>query len=122
MNSKLEILKPRIDNNQILIHPTVSERKLRLLQNYPNPCNPETWIPYELPTEAQVRIKIYGVAGRVVRTIHLGKKQAGLYLDKTQAAYWNGRNDAGQKVASGVYFYALEAGGNSIVRRLVLMK
>jgi hypothetical protein len=92
-------------------------------QNYPNPFNPETWIPYQLSKEADVVIHIYTMAGQLVRTLNLGRKSTGFYLTKENAAYWNGKNDAGEKIASGLYFYQLQAGDfKSPVVKMVILK
>ena len=93
-----------------------------LLPNYPNPFNPETWIPFSLSADSDVSVLLYNVDGTVVRTINLGKIKAGDYTAKSDAAYWDGRNDTGERVASGVYFYRLVAGSYSATRRLVIMK
>jgi len=97
-------------------------RQSLLLQNYPNPFNPETWIPYQLRESAEVAIRIYDSTGRLVRTLDLGQRSAGFYLGRAQAAYWDGHNDAGEKVASGIYFYRLEAGDVNTARKMVIMK
>ncbi len=94
----------------------------KLLQNYPNPFNPETWIPYQLSEGAFVRINIYDVTGRLVRTIEIGQKPAGYYLSKKKAAYWDGRNQIGEQVASGVYFYHLQAGKFENIKKLIHTK
>ena len=93
-----------------------------LLQNYPNPFNPETWIPYQIREPAEVVIRIYNAQGQLVRTCSLGQREAGYYLDRTRAAYWDGRNDSGELVASGVYFYQLRAGDFSATRRMLILK
>ena len=93
-----------------------------LLQNYPNPFNPETWIPYAIAEDAQVTISVYNVAGQLVRTIDLGYVKSGEYLSKADSAYWNGRNDSGERVASGVYFYTIKAGNFAATKRLVVLK
>lgn len=93
-----------------------------LLPNYPNPFNPETWIPYHLAHNADVRLTIYDIKGVIVRRLDLGHQPAGYYTDKTQAAYWDGRNDLGETVGSGVYFYELQAGDFSATRKLVILK
>lgn len=93
--------------------------KSRLLQNYPNPFNPDTWIPYQLVEDADVNIKIYNVAGQLVRTLYLGHKPAGFYINKHRAAYWDGRHETGEKVASGVYFYTIQAGGYTATKKMV---
>ena len=78
-----------------------------LLQNYPNPFNPETWIPYQLSETAYVMITIYDAQGRIVRSLDLGQQAAGFYHNRSRAAYWDGRNEHGEKVASGLYFYQI---------------
>ena len=78
--------------------------KTQLLANYPNPFNPETWIPYELATDTDVRITIYNAQGVVIRTLQLGQQSAGYYTDRERAAYWDGRNALGEQVASGNIF------------------
>jgi hypothetical protein len=91
-------------------------------QNYPNPFNPETWIPYALSESGKVTVQIYNVHGSLVRTLNLGEKSAGVYDTKELAAYWNGRNDTGEKMSSGLYFYKLTAGQFSQVKRMVILK
>ena len=93
-----------------------------LLPNYPNPFNPETWIPYHLAHAADVTLTIYDTQGVLVRQLDLGYQQAGYYTDRTRAAYWDGRNRLGESVASGVYFYQLQAGEFSATRKLVILK
>ena len=78
-----------------------------LLPNYPNPFNPETWIPYDLSDDAKVNIHIYNINGETVRKLNVGFKTAGNYRTKSQAAYWDGKNKYGEKVANGTYFYTL---------------
>ena len=93
-----------------------------LLQNYPNPFNPETWIPYQLSEDSAVSISIYDTTGRLVRTLSLGFQSAGFYNSRSQAAYWDGRNELGERVASGVYFYQLTTPTFQQTRRLVIVK
>ena len=93
-----------------------------LFPNYPNPFNPETWIPYHLAHRAEVEITIYDVNGALVRRLTLGHQAAGYYADRGRAAYWDGRNDGGEAVASGVYFYRLRAGDYAASRRMVIVK
>ena len=81
-----------------------------LLPNYPNPFNPETWIPYQLAESADVTLTFYAADGRLVRTLTLGNKPLGIYQTRSRAAYWDGRNELGESVASGIYFYTLTAG------------
>ncbi|MBM3238712.1 T9SS type A sorting domain-containing protein [Candidatus Poribacteria bacterium] len=97
-------------------------RQSLLLQNYPNPFNPETWIPYQLREPAEVVIRIYTANGQLVRTLSLGQRSAGFYLGRTKAAYWDGHNNAGEKVASGIYFYQIKAGDFSSTRRMLVLK
>lgn len=105
---------------KVLVHKRVTESKL--LQNFPNPFNPETWIPYELHTDADVTIKIYDILGKLVKTIDIGRQVAGPYTTKAYAAYWDGRSQLGEKVACGVYFYQLHAGKYSSMRKMVILK
>ena len=93
-----------------------------LLQNYPNPFNPETWIPYQLSETAEVGITIYDVTGNVVRSLNLGHQTAGYYRTRSQAAYWDGRNNLNEKVASGIYFYQIQAGEYTATRRMLILK
>ena len=93
-----------------------------LLSNYPNPFNPETWIPYHLAHPADVTLTVYDAKGVLVRQLDLGHQPAGYYTDRTKAAYWDGRNERGESVASGVYFYQLRAAAYSQTRRMVIVK
>ena len=101
---------------------TFSPKETLLLPNYPNPFNPETWIPYHLADDSDVVITIYDVNGILVRQLDLGHRQAGFYADKGHAAYWDGRGLSGESVASGTYFYQLHAGDFSAMRRMVIVK
>ena len=93
-----------------------------LLQNYPNPFNPETWIPYRLSEKGQVFISIYDTKGTPIRTLLLGYRSAGFYQNRERAAYWDGRNDFGEPVASGVYFYQLTTPSFQQTRRMLILK
>ena len=93
-----------------------------LLHNYPNPFNPETWIPYRLAEDAFVTLTIYDGSGRVVRSLDVGHQVAAVYESRSKAIYWDGRNDVGEQVASGLYFYHLSAGDYSATRRMVILK
>ena len=93
-----------------------------LLANYPNPFNPETWIPYQLSKAADVSVTIYALDGSVVRTLALGHQEAGMYKNRSRAAYWDGKNELGESVASGLYFYTLTAGDFSATRRMLILK
>ena len=101
---------------------TARPEKTQLLANYPNPFNPETWIPYELAADTDVRITIYTAQGVVIRTLQLGQQSAGYYTDRERAAYWDGRNALGEQVASGIYFYQLETDEMSSMRKMVILK
>ena len=93
-----------------------------LLPNYPNPFNPETWIPYRLAEDAFVTLTIYDQTGQVVRTIDVGHQIAAVYENRSKAIYWDGRNNVGETIASGVYFYHLSAGDYSATRKMVILK
>ena len=93
-----------------------------LLRNYPNPFNPETWIPYRLAEDAFVTLTIYDGSGRVIRTLDVGHRIAAVYERRSKAVYWDGRNRLGEQVASGVYFYTLRAGDYSNTRKMVILK
>ena len=96
--------------------------KTALLSNYPNPFNPETWIPYQLGKSAEVTITIYDIRGRVVRTLILGNQPAGVYQSRSKAAHWDGRNHFGEKVATGLYFYTLKAEDWTATRKMLIRK
>ena len=93
-----------------------------LMANYPNPFNPETWIPYQLAASANVKISIYSIDGKLVRTLLLGNQPAGIYMPKSHAAYWDGKNAIGEPVASGVYFYTLTADDFTASRQMLIRK
>ena len=94
----------------------------QLLQNFPNPFNPETWIPYQLEKSADVTLHIYDTTGDIVRTLDLGFKGQGFYMTRSRAAYWDGRNNMGEQVASGVYFYSLQTPDFSATRKMLIVK
>lgn len=96
--------------------------KTRLFQNYPNPFNPETWIPFQLAEKATVSISVYDISGKIVRILELGERPAGVYVSQNRATHWDGLNDDGEKVSSGVYFYHLRAGDFSAIRRMIILK
>ena len=101
---------------------TLTPKETALLANYPNPFNPETWIPYQLAKDANVTLHIYTVNGTWVRTLMLGHQPAGMYQTRSRAAYWDGRNAAGESVASGVYFYTLITGEFTETRKMLVRK
>ena len=100
----------------------LTPKETTLLPNYPNPFNPETWVPYQLAEPAEVSIAIYTVSGKLVRTLDLGHQAAGIYESRNYAAYWNGKNQLGETVASGVYFYTLTAGDFAATRKMLIRK
>ena len=93
-----------------------------LLANYPNPLNPETWIPYRLMAPAEGALHIYAVNGVLVQTLTLGHQSAGVSHDKSRATYWDGRNEQGERVASDIYFYTFSAGDFTATRKMVIKK
>ena len=93
-----------------------------LAQNFPNPFNPETWIPYQLSKSAEVSIHIHNVAGHLIRTLDLGLKSTGAYMTPSTAAYWDGKNSVGERVSSGIYFYTLQTADFAATRRMVILK
>ena len=115
------VFREGIANLQRLLASLLPE-KTALLPNYPNPFNPETWIPYQLTEPADVSLTIYDINGRVVRDLDLGHQRAGMYHSRSHAAYWDGRNAQGEPVASGVYFYTLKAGDFTATRKMLIRK
>ncbi len=102
--------------------PTLVPEDTTVFHNYPNPFNPETWIPYQLEQPADVKIAIYAANGQLVRLLNLGHQAAGYYIGKHRAAHWDGKNTVGEPVASGVYFYQLQADNLSFLRKMVILK
>ena len=94
----------------------------QLLRNYPNPFNPETWIPYRLAKDASVALTIYNGNGQIVRTLDIGHQTAAAYESRSKAVYWDGRNGVGESVASGIYFYTLTANDFSATRKMLILK
>ena len=115
------VFQQGIANLQRLLASLIPERTV-LLPNYPNPFNPETWIPYQLATATDVQIRIYAANGGLVRTLNLGHQLAGRYQERSRAAYWDGKNGLGESVASGVYFYTFTAGDFSETRKMLIRK
>ena len=99
-------------------HPSLNA----VLQNYPNPFNPETWIPYQLSAPAEVAVRIYTASGTLIRTIAIGHRPAGIHKQREDAVYWDGKNELGEPVASGIYFYTLTAGKFSATRKMLIQK
>ena len=102
--------------------PPMIPENTALLTNFPNPFNPETWIPYQLAKPAKVTLTIYNMRGVVVREVKLGHQPAGVYRSRSHAIYWDGRNMFGEKVAAGVYFYTLTADEFTATRKLLIAK
>ena len=94
----------------------------QLLANYPNPFNPETWIPFQLAQDSTVTAKIYDVTGKQIRVIELGHVSAGNYVESNRAIYWDGRSENGEHVSSGTYFYQIQAGDYTDIRKMVILK
>ncbi len=100
----------------------LTPKKTTLFNNYPNPFNPETWIPYQLGENADVTLHIHSADGKLIRTLLLGHQPAGLYQSRNRAAYWDGKNELGEPVASGIYFYTLSIGKFSATKRMIIRK
>ena len=115
------VFRQGIENLKRLLASLIPE-KTALLANYPNPFNPETWIPYHLAKPADVTLTIYAANGAVVRTIALGHQVAGMYQSRSRAVYWDGRNAIGEPVASGIYFYTLTADDYTATRKMLIIK
>ena len=113
--------KQGIENLQNLLASLIPE-ETALLANYPNPFNPETWIPYQLAESAEVTLTIYDINGQLVRRLAVGHQAAGMYRSRSRAAYWDGRNHLGESVASGLYFYSLTADNFTATRRMLILK
>ena len=113
--------KQGIENLQNLLASLIPE-ETALLHNYPNPFNPETWIPYQLATPAEVTVAIYDMNGQLIQRLAVGHQAAGMYRSRSRAVYWDGRNQLGESVASGLYFYTLTAGEFSATRRMLILK
>ena len=113
--------KQGIENLERLLASLIP-KETALLANYPNPFNPETWIPYQLAESAEVTLTIYDMNGEMVRRLALGHQTAGMYRSRSRAAYWDGRNQLGESVASGLYFYSLTADNFTATRRMLILK
>lgn len=116
-----KVFRQGIANLEMLINSTIPKES-SLLPNYPNPFNPETWIPYDLAHDTEVNIHIYNLKGEPIRHLDLGFQTAGTYRTQTRAAHWDGHNSLGEPVASGVYFYKFQAGHTQATRKMVLTK
>ena len=110
-----------IENLQNLLASLIPD-ETALHRNYPNPFNPETWIPYQLAESAEVTLTIYDINGQLVRRLAVGHQAAGMYQSRSRAVYWDGRNQLGESVASGLYFYTLTADDFTETRRMLILK
>ncbi|MFP6724819.1 MAG: FlgD immunoglobulin-like domain containing protein, partial [Candidatus Poribacteria bacterium] len=125
---ELEDMPARSDAEELvfnLLKAILPERlptQTQLLPNYPNPFNPETWIPFKLSQDSTVTAKIYDVTSKLIRMIELGHVTAGNYVDSGKAIYWDGRSENGEMVASGTYFYQIQAGDYTDIRKMVILK
>ena len=111
-----------IANLESLLASLIIPQETALHPNYPNPFNPETWIPYQLAAPAEVTFTIYDMNGAAVRRLAIGHQAAGMYQIRNRAAYWDGRNGRGESVASGLYFYTLRAGEFTATRKMLIRK
>lgn len=121
VNDGSNLFRIGIANLEMLIDSAIPIETM-LLPNYPNPFNPETWIPYDLAEATDVHITIYNSKGESVRQLEVGFQVAGTHRDQSRAAYWDGCNTVGEPVASGIYFYTLQAGQVRASRKMVLRK
>ncbi len=121
LENKTEIFQRGIAMLEQLLA-TLLPKQTALLANYPNPSNPETWIPYRLAQSVEVAIHIYAVDGTLVRTLTLGQQPAGIYEARHRAVYWDGKNAQGEHIASGIYFYTLIAGDFNATRKMLIRK
>ena len=122
---QLDLTAPRTQRGLLFLQyllAALTPQETILLANYPNPFNPETWIPYQLAKPTEVTLTIYDINGRVVRDLDLGHQRAGMYHSQSRAAYWDGKNVVGEPVASGVYFYTLKAGEFTATRKMLIQK
>ncbi len=122
---KLNLADPDFQRGIIVLQQLLAAftpKETTLLPNYPNPFNPETWIPYQLATPADVHISIYAADGKLIRLLDLGHQPVGIYHQRSRAAHWDGKNAQGESVASGVYFYTLTAGKFTATRKTLIRK
>ena len=113
--------KQSIENLESLLASLIPE-ETTLLHNYPNPFNPETWIPYQLAESAEVTLTIYDINGQLIRRLVVGHQAAGIYQNRSRAVHWDGRNHLGEAVRSGIYFYQLRAGDYAALQKMVILK
>ena len=120
--TNIDIAIPDVDVNAAPLTSENIPAETLLLTNYPNPFNPETWIPYHLANASDVQISIYDINGTLVRQLDLGYQRAGYYTNRSRAAYWDGHNEFGERIATGIYFYHLQADNMSLLRKMVILK
>jgi hypothetical protein len=120
--TQLDIVKLELNGGRSRAEVENLPKAFALLQNYPNPFNPETWIPYKLSVPVDVTVAIYNVNGQMVRQLELGTKMPGSYVDRSKAAYWDGRNESGERVSSCIYFYQLRAGRDASIGKMIIVK
>lgn len=131
--SPLDVVSAELYNSYVMpIEPICIDGEFRsqkyshhdnmLLQNYPNPFNPETWIPYQIKEDSKIIIHIYNLSGELIRRLDLGYKKAGSYISKDKSAYWDGKDENGVNVASGIYFYSIDTGKFHDVRKMIVIK
>jgi photosystem II stability/assembly factor-like uncharacterized protein len=121
-DSKAQWIPVNLRSVEMSLRQLFTPAQSMLFANYPNPFNPETRIPYQLAEDADIVIRIHNIKGQLVRLLNLGTKEAGIYINKAKAAYWDGRDNFGQPVSSGVYFYTIKAGNFTATRKMVLTK
>ena len=125
--TELEKISRRSENEELVLNVlkflsmSLPDQTL-LRQNYPNPFNPETWIPFELSRSSKVTIVIYNVVGMPIRTIRVGYVEAGSYVSRSKAIYWEGKTDTGGRISSGIYFYTLRIGASICTRKMIVLK
>jgi len=111
------------NTEDVLASPVSDVPKKTVLSNaFPTPANPETWFPFQLSEPSDVRIEIHNASGQLVKTLHLGYKEAGYYLNREKAAFWDGKNDRGERVASGIYFYTMRTRNFTATGKVVILK
>ena len=122
ISHQLSLLPKTIDAKGKMLVQLGDVKRNQLLQNFPNPFNPETWIPFQIAEKSDVKIRIYTQTGKLVRTLSLGVLAAGEYTTQTKAAHWDGRNDIGEPVSSGIYIYTITAGDFTATRKMLIRK
>ncbi len=131
--SPLNIMSAKLYNSYVMpIYPICINGEFRsqkylpqdniLGQNYPNPFNPETWIPYQIKEDSKINIRIYKITGELIRNLDLGYKKAGLYIGKDKSAYWDGKDENGIPVTSGIYFYSIDTGKFHDVKKMIVIR